>query len=552
MGKKFERVMRQTAQNSNPDEEDNKITEPHVCNGNFMNDFTELCRRNSLIVIPPVRPRPKRPPTPSIIPTHDSKDSKKGKEKQTIQELEPEPELDENGEPPEPPPKTYTVKDKFDYFKPCVQVEMDHHDKHDTVTEVFIRGWLVDEPMINVLKQCFITMDRLHSLHFWRTGFTASTVSTIAAFLPQCVNIRCLVLEGNPVTEENYWELIAADSSLQNLSLRHNGITDKGARGIGQQLGHINHSNNKIISLNLNNNRISDEGAIYISDGLRVNRTLLCLSLSNNEISDRGAEKFAQVLSRFILTHEEIVERRKLIGEKGSSLIVDHQKSATASRRGDSKDRPGSVRSGTDKSEKKRDKSSSKKKDDKKDEKTKGKKEEKNVSKKVFVLAAVTKFGLSSSSGRGSGASVTADSKTKGKDKKGGKDKKAGGGAVVAEIEQIDVSETINPLLEPVTVVNTSHLQIPGNRVLISLNLSRNNIGETGMKALLLAIQDQISLLLKTSGTGLMRLSLHKQNKCHVNSSSTYQELNEIMIARDPFHKPAVKTPDGADPDQSI
>ena len=43
-------------------------------------------------------------------------------------------------EPPEPPPKTYTTKGKFDYFKPCVQVEMDNPDKLDTVTEVYIRG----------------------------------------------------------------------------------------------------------------------------------------------------------------------------------------------------------------------------------------------------------------------------------------------------------------------------------------------------------------------------------------------------------------------------
>ena len=43
-------------------------------------------------------------------------------------------------EPKEPPPKTYTMKDKFEYFKPCVQVEMDNPDKQETVTEVFVRG----------------------------------------------------------------------------------------------------------------------------------------------------------------------------------------------------------------------------------------------------------------------------------------------------------------------------------------------------------------------------------------------------------------------------
>ena len=43
-------------------------------------------------------------------------------------------------EPVEPPPKTYTTRDKFEYFKPSVQVELDNNDKWDTVTEMFIRG----------------------------------------------------------------------------------------------------------------------------------------------------------------------------------------------------------------------------------------------------------------------------------------------------------------------------------------------------------------------------------------------------------------------------
>ena len=38
------------------------------------------------------------------------------------------------------PPKTYITKERLDYFKPCIQVEMDHPDKLDSVTEVYIRG----------------------------------------------------------------------------------------------------------------------------------------------------------------------------------------------------------------------------------------------------------------------------------------------------------------------------------------------------------------------------------------------------------------------------
>ena len=43
----------------------------------------------------------------------------------------------------EAPPKTFTMKDKFEYFKPSIQVEMENFDKPDTVTEIYIRGRLI-------------------------------------------------------------------------------------------------------------------------------------------------------------------------------------------------------------------------------------------------------------------------------------------------------------------------------------------------------------------------------------------------------------------------
>ena len=53
--------------------------------------------------------------------------------------------------------------------------------------------------------------------------------------------------------------------SVQNLSLRYNCITDKGAQLLGQALGTATHSNQKLVSLNLNGNRISDVGAEHLA-----------------------------------------------------------------------------------------------------------------------------------------------------------------------------------------------------------------------------------------------------------------------------------------------
>ena len=57
---------------------------------------------------------------------------------------------------------------------------------------------------------------------------------------------------------------------------------------------------------------------ILCLQGLRMNRTLLCLGLANNKIGNHGAKKVAEAISRFPLSHEEIVERRKLLSEKGA------------------------------------------------------------------------------------------------------------------------------------------------------------------------------------------------------------------------------------------
>lgn len=90
-----------------------------------------------------------------------------------------------------------------------------------------------------------------------------------------------------------------------------------------------------------------------------MNRTLLSLTLAQNEITDVGAKELSQSIARFPLTHEEVVERRKLKSDKGFGL--DSGKTPPPSRRADSKDRPGSHRSNSHLGKDKRDKSSKKK-----------------------------------------------------------------------------------------------------------------------------------------------------------------------------------------------
>ncbi|XP_061170513.1 leucine-rich repeat-containing protein 71-like isoform X20 [Saccostrea echinata] len=510
--------------------------EPYSCTGNFQADFTELCRRNSMVAIPPVIHRA-RPPT-QAAPESSKPEKGKDKGKSAVPEPEPEPEVDPEGENAEPPPKTYIVKDKFEYFKPSIQVEMENYDKPETVTEIYIRGWKIDDIMMNTLKQCLSVMEKLHTINLWNTGLTGETVSIMASTLPSIVNLRTLILDGNVVKEENWHELITDESPVQNLSLRHCGITDKGAKSIGEALGTVKRANNKLVTLNLAGNQISDQGTIDIANGLRMNRTLMSLSLASNQVGDKGAIKLGEVLSRFPLTHEEVVERRK---QKSSQGSPDRNKSPPPSRRADSKDRPGSVRSSSqhDKTDKSKQKQSAKTKKDAgkggkeapkeedKHDKTKGKKDDKAAAKK--------EGGTSSRK-----ASLVADTKNAAKGKTKGKDK---GKPSQAEPEDMGDSSFINPLTDEADFID-GQLWVPGNRALINLNLSRNQIGEHGMAAILKAMQYQTTLAMgsKSGGTGLMRICVFK-NKIS-SDHDIVRKINEIMLPKDPFYKPPPQTPE--------
>ncbi|XP_055878710.1 leucine-rich repeat-containing protein 71-like isoform X13 [Biomphalaria glabrata] len=506
MGKKVEKSFSKDRHLSSAahhdDENSNKTPEPHKCTGSFEKDFTELCKQNAMSAIPNVLLRQK-----SLT------------------------------EPIELPPKTYTTKPIFEYLKPSVQVEMDNPDKFDTVTEVYVRGWKIDATMMEIFRQCWLTLDRLHTINLWNTGLTESTLHTLATFLPQCLNLVNVVLDGNTVKEENWSELLGLESLIQHLSLRHCKITDKGAEKIGKALGHAKWCNTKLITLNLSGNLIGDVGAQALAEGLRMNRTLLSLTLMSNNIGDKGSEKLAETLSRFPLTHEEIVERRKLLSDRSSP----ERKSPTPSRRGESKDRPGSVRSTSTIEKTKGTKPSAKKKDIKEKDAKEGTKTVKkdkegdgrgSKSKGSVVLKAALKV-ITSATIADATKSVTAK-----KDKKPGKGRPVPTDSEDADLMNSDGSDQLSALLENGEFMDGQYW-IAGNRVLVNLNLARNNIGEEGLAAILKAIQYQTTLALanenKPGANGLLRLQLHKNNFSF--DCEAYRKLTDLMASKDPMAK---------------
>jgi hypothetical protein len=153
-----------------------------------------------------------------------------------------------------------------------------------------------------------------HHSSLWNAGLDEESIRGINSILPTCPNLKTLILDNNPIKYPVYHILLyEKNSNVTSISLRNNQIDDNAARYLSFGIGDVKTSHAKLLSLNLSSNRIGDEGAKSLARALRTNRTLLVLNLSSNQIGDAGAKAFADVISKFALTFEEICYRRFVI-----------------------------------------------------------------------------------------------------------------------------------------------------------------------------------------------------------------------------------------------
>ncbi|XP_034954246.1 leucine-rich repeat-containing protein 71 isoform X4 [Zootoca vivipara] len=488
--------------------------EEYQCTGILEQDFLELCTRAGFQEIPKVTLRPH----PNSF---------------AVQE-EPDPLAER-----EWPYIIAQIQCKYAFFRPTIQVDLEHEDPK-TTKEIFIRNWKIEDKMLGIFAKCLPTLSHLQAIRLWKVGLTDVTFLSLLSIVPTCSTLKTLAVEGNPMRERLYHKLISEETNLAHVSLRSNEIDDEAALLIGQALSTLKSSNKNLASINLSYNHITDVGAGYIANGLRLNRSLLSLSLAHNQIKDEGALKLAEVLGPFALTHMEVVERRRLLLEKEgqersrlsqrhaelrSERPSSHMSNTTLDKLQTAKTTKGTVK----KKEKEKEKEEEKK---EKKEKELPKKDDKGQASAATAATATTAAqSKKEDSKQAKKAAPPADQKAaRGKGAKSGtKDKKA----QVIEVEVIEPTEMVNPLLEPAEH-RDGQVFLPGNRVLIYLNLIRNQITEKGLQAFLVALEHQ-NVRVAPGGKGpmgLMRLSLAKNN--YPVDSKTYARIQELMWTRDP------------------
>lgn len=118
-------------------------------------------------------------------------------------------------------------------------------------------------------------------------------------------NITDVCLDSSYLPEGNYHVLLTQATSLQSLSLMRCNINDTVCKEIVSKLHFQQPAENKLLSLNLSSNQITDEGAKLIGEALRSNRHLRYLNLADNLITDEGVKFIFDPLKEFPLKNIE-------------------------------------------------------------------------------------------------------------------------------------------------------------------------------------------------------------------------------------------------------
>ncbi|XP_049606922.1 leucine-rich repeat-containing protein 71 isoform X3 [Syngnathus scovelli] len=391
-------------------------------------------------------------------------------------------------------------KAAHDVFKPILQVELENGDPYCTFS-IKIFGWTVDEAIIRVLSKIISASTTLHTIYFWQAGLTEPMIMALVNAVCMCASLRVITLEGNPLVDNNnnnHHLLFCEGSSLTHLNLRNNRIEDEGARLLGAALSTSTSANWNLTSLNLSFNHIGDVGAGHIAKGLRFNRSLLFLSLSNNHIGDSGATQLATIFGEVVLTHEEIVQRRKLLLEKRhpSSLSVDAEPSCAAKL--SSEQLPSLAGNASLNSNKGENKNAAKKRESSKPDGKRAPNKEQKCPKKFEGQDMEEKNH-------------------------------------VYDQEHKKPVEMVSPLLNECVQQRDGELILPGNTTLASLSLAGNRITERSLPHFLTSLQMQ------EGGKGLLRLCLQRNQ--FAADCEPYMKIKEVMALRDPMNEKTEEPP---------
>ena len=166
-----------------------------------------------------------------------------------------------------------------------------------------------------------LTIDNLNSLDASHQCIDDYGVTVITTF---CDKLKILNLSSNKISDDGALAIsdyIKSHTSLLELNLSMNTIYDDGARGIAEAI----QVNTVLQKLDLSTNEISDDGAAAISDNLKTNTLLQTLNMSGNYITSEGAKSFAEAI-QVNTTLEKLDLSYNAVSDDGVAAISDNLK----------------------------------------------------------------------------------------------------------------------------------------------------------------------------------------------------------------------------------
>ena len=217
-----------------------------------------------------------------------------------------------------------------DFNIPCRKV-IDHNDVHQVKAVLFhaTLQYKCDDTVpvsdnnrivkVNLLcnNSCdALTIGNLNSLDASHQCIDDYGVTVITTF---CDRLKILNLSSNKISDHGALAIsdcIKSHTSLLELNLSANTIFDDGARGIAEAI----HVNTILQKLDLSTNKITDDGAAAISDSLKTNTSLQTLNMSGNYIPSKGAQKIAEAIRANTTLHILNISNAK-ISDDGAVAI---------------------------------------------------------------------------------------------------------------------------------------------------------------------------------------------------------------------------------------
>ena len=172
--------------------------------------------------------------------------------------------------------------------------------------------------IVTCLSECLKEDDTLQELNMSKHQIIIGREKKIIEAIK--VNKTLLKLDASftKIRDEDYIsDCLKINKSLKELNMSENMITSNGAKEIATAI----RVNTTLEKLDLSCNRISNDGVSFISDGLKNNNSLQELNISRNEITSEGAQYIAEAI-QVNTTLEKINVSCNAISDDGAAAII--------------------------------------------------------------------------------------------------------------------------------------------------------------------------------------------------------------------------------------